>query len=509
MLVSLNYKALSFFYKALSYPLTKPGLPVFCGSFQRSDDHGQQDQYEQDGAGQQQRAHQSQVAHGLGIEQDQAEEGAHGGHVADKQGLHHVLEHLALVAAVLQVVDEVQRIVDGDADNHRADADDDEAEAVAQQCQAAQRKEPAEEDAEADPEDVARLAEGQGQYEQNQQRGQRQGQYAVVLDLPGIGHGDEGRADGTDLHFAVGMLAVVAVDGFVEQVGQLCIPAGLADAIGGVEEDVAAGGVGRKQVAVDEAEVAVGVHAGQPLRALCAEVQGVVAYVFDHHAAGGQHQHLAVALHLFAQECRLRQGAVYAGIVRCLQQAGIVLPHTLQHAGHGLLVKAHLQVFHAAGGVGGREDGAEVRHGLLERGHRCGPLGRCGAEGDHHFLLAAQFGIDGGVLRALSVAGQEGRDVLAVILLPGQRHKQQCQHGRNRPCCPLSPGKDIVDAQEKSGHEWVVGVGSWWVVYSPSVGVAGAVMAFCPAAAANCGGAVCARASWGSRRRRPGSTAGC
>ena len=159
-------------------------------------EHRQADQHEKDGPHQRQRAEPPQVAHGLRIQQHQAEEGADRRDVPRQQGRHHLAERLAHVPLVFQVLQEVQGIVDRNADDDRADADNYQRQPVPQHGHRPQGKEPAGQHGHAYPHQVAHPAEGIEQHGQDKHHGQADGQQAVPLDLRGIGDGYQRRTDG-------------------------------------------------------------------------------------------------------------------------------------------------------------------------------------------------------------------------------------------------------------------------------------------------------------------------
>ena len=97
----------------------------------------------------------------------------------------------------------MQGIVDRDAHDDRADAHHDDGDARLEQGDDRQGKDPAEEDGDAEPKQVALARHGEHQDAEYQHNGQRNGNEAVFLDLLRVGDGDGGRTHGRDMHVGV------------------------------------------------------------------------------------------------------------------------------------------------------------------------------------------------------------------------------------------------------------------------------------------------------------------
>ena len=83
---------------------------------------GQKEEDEEDGADEQQGGEPPEVAHGVGVDKDEAHEGADGGDVAHGERPGDVFDHGARVGRVVVMSDEVKGVVDGDAEDDGADA---------------------------------------------------------------------------------------------------------------------------------------------------------------------------------------------------------------------------------------------------------------------------------------------------------------------------------------------------------------------------------------------------
>ena len=149
------------------------GLAVFAACL---GPEGQKDEGEAYGADEHERAEEAQVAHGFGLDEDEAGEGGDGGDVAGDQGLYHLAQCLAAVGVVFQVLEVVQRVVDGDAHEHRAYADDDDGNLCLEDGYRRQCEEPSGGYGEAHPQYVALAPHGAPQDEGYEHHGEGYGQ---------------------------------------------------------------------------------------------------------------------------------------------------------------------------------------------------------------------------------------------------------------------------------------------------------------------------------------------
>ena len=118
----------------------------------------EENEHEEDGAEKHEGGEEAEVLHGAGVEPEQAEEGGHGGEVADEERQHHLAQGFAPIAGLLVDVEEMQRVVGHDADEHRADAHHDEGYAAPEHGDARQREQGPEQDGCAHPQDVGQSA---------------------------------------------------------------------------------------------------------------------------------------------------------------------------------------------------------------------------------------------------------------------------------------------------------------------------------------------------------------
>ena len=158
----------------------------------------QENKHEYDRSGQHQRAEESQILHRHGIQPDEAQESGDCGDVADQQWLDHFLKVLPRTHAGFQAVHKMQRIIHGDANDHRRDSDDDDRHTVPAQGDASNGKKPAESDRDHNPKDVREAFVCDDKQQTDKEQGQRNGQYAVLFDLCSVGDGYQRRTHSGD-----------------------------------------------------------------------------------------------------------------------------------------------------------------------------------------------------------------------------------------------------------------------------------------------------------------------
>ena len=370
-------------------------------------EHREADQHEQDGAHQGQRAEPAQVAHGLGIQQHQAEEGTDSRDVARQQGRHHLFQCLAHVRLMLQVLHEMQRIVDRNADDDRSDANDYQRQTVPQQGHCPQGEKPSCQDRHAYPPQVARTAEGIEQHGQDEHHRQGHGQQAVPLDLRGIGDGYQRRADGRHPHLRASRPRIGHAG--IQQGLQAGVVARLADAEGRFQQGNAR--AVPEEVAVHHLVRLVHIQSPEAGQQGRGQLQGVVGQSLRQQAACGEHQQQLVPLHLRGQVTIVRQQRIQALVIVFRQQGRIVPPQLPHHVHHGRLVHPDLQVAHPSGRVAPGHGRAECVHRLL---HLL-PVLRPALEYDGYLVLPAQAGEHLRILPGLLVQGHEGGNVLVIV----------------------------------------------------------------------------------------------
>ena len=179
------------------------------------DQVGQEDQHEEDGADQHEGGEEPQVAQRRGRHRDQAEEGPHGGDVADNERRDDFTQGCTHVVFVAQVGQHVERVIDGDADDDRADAQDDHRHFVAEERHAAHGEEPPEEDRDADQQQRPHGAQRPEQQRKDQHDGHGDRPQAVGLDLPRIRNGDDRSPGKVDLQ--LGSVGFDGIRGVAQQ----------------------------------------------------------------------------------------------------------------------------------------------------------------------------------------------------------------------------------------------------------------------------------------------------
>ena len=126
------------------------------------------------------------------------------------------------MAAVADMTDEMEGIVDGDADNDARYADGNHGDVVADECDGSEAGEPSPEDGKGDEQDVPKIAEAGEQDGDDEDSGDGDGKQAVVHDLPGVAHGHLGPSRHMCLY--VGKTRVLhLLDAAFEQTDELCV----------------------------------------------------------------------------------------------------------------------------------------------------------------------------------------------------------------------------------------------------------------------------------------------
>ena len=214
----------------------------------RRDEYGQEHQHEQDRPHQHHRADETEIVQGSRLQQEQRQEGTHGGDVAHQQRIDLVREGFALVRLVFQVVHIVERVVHGDADDHGTDTQDDERYRTLEAGDDPEGEQGAGEDGHEDPEHVGEAFIAEPQDDADQQGGDGQGQEGVLLDPGRISYGHLGAAAREDADVRE-LGRRPRLDG-IRQGNQLRVLPRLAAAERRIEQDDAGTAVAREQEAV-------------------------------------------------------------------------------------------------------------------------------------------------------------------------------------------------------------------------------------------------------------------
>ena len=148
---------------------------------------GQENQHEQYGANQQQGGEKSEVFHGIGTDEQQTQESAYCGDVADEQGRDDLLDNLAFVVCAFKVRQEMNRVVDGNSEYDGGHADGDERDGVLEPGDESEGEQAAEGDGNQNQQDAPEIAVIIDEQRHNEDQSQCDGPQAVFFDLGGVG----------------------------------------------------------------------------------------------------------------------------------------------------------------------------------------------------------------------------------------------------------------------------------------------------------------------------------
>ena len=314
----------------------------FLGLLGHHGKQGEEDHHEEDGAHQRQGAEESEVAHGFGLHEDETGKGRHRGEVADDQRLDDILQGLAFVGFLLDVVEIMQGVVDRDADDDRADAHHDERNARLEQGDDRQGEDPAKEDGDAQPKQVTLARHGKHQDAENQHKGDGEREETVSLDLPGIGNRYGGRADSRDAHPR--MLALGQPYHLIDQIHYLGVALGVAAREWRREEGKAFVAAFVEEVFVFKAVVLCGIERVEALQGRRIEVERVGLDAIDDETGRRHGQHPLDVGHASGHMVGVGQQRVHASVVGFGEKQGLVLTDEVHGVKHFAAIDATLQV---------------------------------------------------------------------------------------------------------------------------------------------------------------------
>ena len=182
---------------------------------------GKIDEHQEDGAHQEERTEEPQVAQCYRLQRNQRQKGAHSGHVADEQRRGNFLKCTANGGGMGQVGDEMQGIVDGNAQDDRRDANDNHRNVIVNQRQAPHGKQPSPSHSQDNEEQVFKSPEGEEKQHGDEEDGQCHRQEAIGLDLCSVSNGNHRSA--CQVHFERGLALLYLGRLRFEQGDELCI----------------------------------------------------------------------------------------------------------------------------------------------------------------------------------------------------------------------------------------------------------------------------------------------
>ena len=230
----------------------------------------------------------SEVFHGVGADEHEAQEGAHSGEVARNEWLNYVLDSLFLAVSLLVMGKEMQGVIHCYSDNygphpyryHRHGAFEQGEERQSEQC--------AESNGEHNDYQRSGIAEEVHQQGKDEYQRKDGGDDAVGFDTVGVLHRNHGGADIIHFHSAT-ELFLHLVGNLIYLLHKLFVARSLAYGVFGGDGHYRLGALFVKDVPVDDfVAVAHGVTAPKLLKLRRYETQRVVHYYLFRHTAGGR-----------------------------------------------------------------------------------------------------------------------------------------------------------------------------------------------------------------------------
>ena len=197
--------------------------------------HRQEHQHKENGAHQHHGADEAEVVQGVGLQEQQAQEGAYGGDIAHQQRIHLLGQGLPFIGLVLEMIYVMQRIIDGYADDGAADPQHNEADAALEQGDDAQRNEGAGGNGNEDPEHIGQAFVAEPQDNADKYGGNGQRQDGILFDALGVAYGYLRAAGGKDADLRIGLAYFLFH--FIDLGQPLGVAGGFAAAVGRSEEE--------------------------------------------------------------------------------------------------------------------------------------------------------------------------------------------------------------------------------------------------------------------------------
>ena len=414
-------------------------------------EHGQEHQDEQDGPRQHQRAHQTEIVQGTGFEQQQRQEGAHRGDVAHQQRIDLVGERLALVFLVFQMVHIVERIVHGDADDHRADAQDDDRDRTLEEREHAQRESRAEENRHTDPEDIGKAAERQPEHQTDEQQGDGDRQEAVFLDTGRILGCHQRTACRENVY--AGAIGLHLRRHVREQLRQVGVAAGFAAAERRIEEHHAAAAVGGEDMTILHPIVAHGVQITQAREDRREEAERVAPEPISRQRLAGRIERLPDFVQPRAHIARLCEQRVDSRIIFIRKEIRHTCRDEIENFPDLPAIDGYLQVGDPPEGIARFPGLGEAVHSRQDAVHGFFRLPFPFEEhGD--LVLSAKPLVDVRVTLRLFVVRQESRDIFLVAHAEGREQEQGQQGGQQHPHQRLMRREIVVEPEDRLLHRF-------------------------------------------------------
>ena len=288
----------------------------------------------------------------------------------------------------------MQGIVDRDAHDDRADAHHDDGDARLEQGDDRQGKDPAEEDGDTKPKQVALARHGEHQDAEYQHNGQGNGNEAVFFDLLRVGDGDSGRTHGRDMH--LGMLRFGLGYHLVQQTDNLRIALGVAARERRRKEGKTFVAALVEEIFVLHAVALRRVKHIQPLQGGRIQVKRVGLDAIDDETCRGHRQHPLDIGHAGCHVVGVGEQGIHAAVVTLGKKQRLVLADEVHGVEHLAAVNFAAQVADQLCGVAFLPPLFKGIHGVHQgiEGLVANELCGVGSEDDGHPTLVAHVIVD-------------------------------------------------------------------------------------------------------------------
>ena len=251
----------------------------------------------------------------------------------------------------------MQRIIHGDANDHRRDSDDDDRHTVPDQGDASNGEKPAESDRDHNPKDVREAFVCEDKQQTDKEQGQRNGQYAVLFDLCSVGDGYQRRTHSG--HGDLRMLCPKPIYGLIDKFRHLGIHPRLTRPIWRGQEGKPVA-VLCEYAVIDNVIVRVGGTGPEPLKHRSEQMQRIRSDIGDHRVSGREQQRLTVRLKLPTNVVLNIQKRVNPLIVSLGHIQWIAGGDEFHHLERHSAVNRDLPLRNEAGGVHSVENALEI-----------------------------------------------------------------------------------------------------------------------------------------------------
>ena len=231
---------------------------------------------------------------------------------------------------------QVQRIIDGNAQDHTGNADDDDGHVVPEHGQPAQGEQKPPAHRKEDEKDVTERVEGIGQQKEDEHHRKGYGQDAVFLDTDGVPHCNGRSADYVHGNTRIRLLHLVG-DSLQER-EQLGVSLGFTASEGRIQHQDRPAHIRRKDVIVIQFKTRLAQGGLQSGHHRAEEGQGIARNPSRYQRGRREHEHLPVIVQGFLQIPRHRQQAVHAFQIGLRKEVRGIFQDIIGHGGNGVHV---------------------------------------------------------------------------------------------------------------------------------------------------------------------------